>query len=160
MRRNGECRVESDEVMAMNPEYDVRVIEALRRLLRILCRGMANYALDSHRWLAELDDPRCEALADLLADRERYAKLVAERLDAMGETLDPGAYPLEFGAANDLGLDYLYEVIVQSQREDVAAVAQCVDSLASQPELKDLAEEILGNMQGHAELLAKNVTGY
>ncbi len=146
--------------MAMNSEYDVRVIDALRRLLRILCRGMANYALDSHRWLTELDDPRCEALTNLLADRERYAKLIAEKLDAAGETLDVGAYPLEFSAANDLGLDYLYEVVQQSQREDMAVVSQCVADLTSWPELKDLSEEILGNMQGHVELLAKNVTGY
>jgi hypothetical protein len=78
---------------------------------------------------------------------------VAEAIGERGGRPDPGRFPTEFAAKNDLSLAFLLREIVESQRDEIASIERCVGQLEAESALHALAEEVLGNAKGHLDIL-------
>jgi hypothetical protein len=126
----------------------------LNQLLSLLCGSLPAYLADV-KTLAWPEGERVRvALGRLVADQRMYAQRLADAIAERGGRPNPGRFPTEFGAKNDLSLAFLVPEIVASQRRDVAAIEQCVGRLEGESALHALAEEILGNTKGHLDILA------
>ena len=130
------------------------VVSVLNRLLRILCRSLPMYLESAKPWSSGEDRAAIAALARLTADGRLLAQRVAEAILRHGGQPEPGPFPSEFAALNDVGLQFLLRRVVDSLQGDVEVVEHCVDELAVDAEAGALAEEVLGNLQGHVDLLA------
>ena len=130
----------------------LKAIAALNELLRILCRSLPAYLADAKPW-AQSDDRFCAALKHLVADQHRYARRVTEAIIERGGRPDPGRFPTEFTAKNDLSLEYLHQETIDRQEHDIVAIKRSAARLEGIASLHSLAEEILGNAQGHLEIL-------
>ena len=128
-------------------------IPVLNRLLGLLCRSLPAYLAD----VKTLGHPEGEkvrtALNRLVADQRMYAQRVADVIAHCGGQPNPGRFPTEFMAKNDLSLDFLLQEIVACQDRDVISIGQCVGRLEGESTLHALAEEILGNAKGHLDIL-------
>jgi hypothetical protein len=131
----------------------LEAIPILNRLLQIVCRSLPMYLADARPWVRPGRQAMQTALDRLVADRRRYAGRVAEAITALGDRPDPGRFPAEFSAKNDLSLDFLLPELVESQEEDLLEIDRCVLQLDGEPSLHSLAEEIRGNVRGHLEIL-------
>ena len=100
-------------------------------------------------------EPLSKALANLAADRRLFAQRTAQALLERGEYPDPGTFPLEYTGLNDVSIEYLTGEIIDSLQLDIEILPEFSAQLAEIPELHALAEEILGNTIGHAEILEK-----
>ena len=128
-------------------------IPLLNRLLALLCRSLPAYLADARPWTG-IGKPEIQTLLDrLVADQQRYARRVAEAITQRGERPNPGHFPTEFTAKNDLALDFLFREVVAHQEHDVAMIERCAAELETAPALHALAEEILGNARGHFDVL-------
>jgi hypothetical protein len=128
-------------------------IDVLNRLLRLLCRSLPVYLASTRP-----SDPRGprdlgHRLGVIAADQRALAQRVAEAIAERKGQIEPGHFPLEFTAVNDLALGYLVRRAIDYQKRDVEAVGECVEALAGEPSLLPLAEEILGDARGHLETL-------
>jgi hypothetical protein len=131
-----------------------QTITVLNRILHVLCRSLPAYLKDAQPWTRPEEQQSRQALAALAADEQAYAQRVAKAIVARDTRPDPGRFPIEFAAVNDLGFEYLLETVAQRHRHDVAALERCAADLAGDPLLRALAEEIAGNAKKHLEILA------
>ena len=143
-----------------NPSYrsgdcheSLQTIEVLNELLRILCRSLPAYLADAKPWGQSEDQQLRTALDQLVADQQRYARRVTEAIAERGGRPDPGRFPTEFTAKNDLALEFLRREMIRQQEQDVAAIGRCAAELEGAASLHSLAEEILGNAKGHLDIL-------
>ena len=125
----------------------------MNRLLHTLCRSLALYAEEIKPWSLAAHGPVWTAIGRLAADSRMYAQRVAEAIIEHGGQPNPGPYPLEFAALNDLGLEYFLREIIVHLRRDQKVIGQCAAELAHAPAARSLAEEAYGNLHGHIELL-------
>ena len=93
------------------------------------------------------------AHADIAADQQNLSRRVAQAISEQGGRPDPGRFPIEFAAVNDLALDFLLQELVKYQQRDVAAIEGCVTDLATAPALRPLAEEALARAREHLDRL-------
>ena len=134
----------------MSPAESIAV---LNRLLHQLCRALPMYLADARPWSRPEHRAAQKALDLLVADRHDDVQRVAEAIVELDGHPDPGVFPMDFSAMNDLSLEFLLQKVIEEQHRDIAAVRQCAAELADDPPLCALAEEILGNARGHAEIL-------
>jgi hypothetical protein len=125
----------------------------LGQILRALCRSLPMYLEDARPWIAGNDEPLRTALGRLVADQRRLARRVADAILRRGGQPAPGPFPLEFSGLNDVSLSYLAGQVRDRLRSDIDLVGRAAAELASDPEARDLAEEVLGNLQGHLDVL-------
>ena len=128
-------------------------IPALNRLLRLLCRSLPMYLNDAKPWSSADHSQARSALLRLIADQRSLGQRVAEAIVRHGGQPDPGPFPIEFAAFNDAGLPYLLREVLDRLRGDVEVIRRCADDLVAAPDTHALAEEVLGNTQGHIDLL-------
>ena len=81
-------------------------IPVLNRLLGLLCRSLPAYLADAKPWARPERRPIRTALDRLVADQQLYARRVAEAITQRGGRPDPGRFPTEFAAKNDLSLEF------------------------------------------------------
>ncbi|MGD0655960.1 MAG: hypothetical protein ABSA16_16610 [Thermoguttaceae bacterium] len=129
--------------------------DILHQLLHMLCRGLPAYVVEINPWMQPAHEPLSKALANLAADRRLFAQRTAQALLERGEYPDPGTFPLEYTGLNDVSIEYLTGEIIDSLQLDIEILPEFSAQLAEIPELHALAEEILGNTIGHAEILEK-----
>ena len=132
------------------------VIDVLQRLLRVLSRSLAMYLDEAKPWVHADDQQTAAALERLAADRRLYCDRVSRAIVELGGRPDPGRFSGKFIGLNDLDLAYLTDRLIRSQRADVTAMKACVADLAEAPTWRELAEEALGNTQGHLEEITKH----
>jgi len=135
----------------------LEVVPVLTELLRILCRSLPAYLADAKPWAQSEDRQLGEALDRLVADQQRYARLLSDAITAHGGRPDPGRFAMHWMAKHDLSLGFLVREIIQHQEQDVAAIEQCAAELEELAPLHCLAEEILGNARGHLDILREIV---
>ncbi len=132
-------------------------IPVLNRLLVLMCRSLAAYLAEARPW-TRIGRQEIQTLLDrLAADQQRYARRVAEAITRRGARPNPGHFPVEFTAKNDLALDFLFREVVAHQEHDVAMIERCAAELETAPALHALAEEILGNARGHFDILLEKL---
>ena len=129
----------------------------LNRVLRILCRSLPMYLDEVKPWVAADARAACLELDRLTSDQRRFARRVAEAIVRHRGQPDPGSFPSQYASFNDVDVAYLLQRIVDGLRADVEVLEHCAAELAISPVACDLAEEVLGNLCGHLELLEKHV---
>jgi hypothetical protein len=126
---------------------------ALGRILAVLRRSLPLYLEDARPWGAAGDEAARTALARLAADEKMYARRLADAILRRGGQPPPVSFPLQFTSLNDVSLDYLLQRVLAGLDADLATIGRAADSLVSDTEAAALADEILGNLRGHRELL-------
>jgi len=130
----------------------------LNRLFQILHRSLPVYLQHARPWTQRGTEKAAEVLASLAADQETYAEMVADAIHERGGQIEPGRFPLEFLSANDLSLEFLVRKVIELHRRDIEAIEQCSKALTVQPELRALADEVLGSARGHLDALEDLLT--
>jgi len=128
---------------------------ALGEILRVLWRSLPRYLEYARPWIAADDEPLRTALGRLVADQRLFARRVADAISHRGGQPAPGPFPLEFTDLSDVSLRYLAEQIRQRMPCDIEVITRAAASLDADPEARDLAQEVLGNLRGHFEVLRK-----
>jgi len=131
----------------------LEVISVLDRLLQTLCRSLPRYLEDARPWTRRGDQKTIAALTHIVADQRELAQRVAEAIVEHGGRPDPGRFPMEFTAINDLQLDFVLKKLIEYQQRDVETIQRCAADLDEAPMIRALAEEALGNAKGHRDLL-------
>jgi hypothetical protein len=135
------------------------VVDQLGRLLQTLCRSLPMYLQEARPWTRHDDGPIEAALGCLASDQKTLAQRVADAIVEQGGQPDPGCFPVEFAAINDLSIDFFLQKTIGTQQQDAATIKECADRLAEVPLLHSLAEEIYGNAQGHLDTLQQLAAG-
>ena len=131
----------------------LKAIQSLNKLLSLLCRSLPAYLADAKPWAQSGDQKLRVSLDNLVADQQRYARRVDEAIKEHGGRPDPGRFPMNFVAKNDLSLGFLLQEIVVHQEQDISMLERCAVQLEGISSLHALAEEILGNARGHLDIL-------
>jgi hypothetical protein len=130
------------------------ILSALNRLLRTVARSIAIY-LDEARPAAGADRALPAELDRLIADQRLFARRITDAILRRGGQPEPGPFPIEMARLNDLDIAYIAQQLVDHLHADAGAIEQCAVDLASDPQVRCLAEEVLGNIQGHLEILGE-----
>ena len=138
----------------MNP---TNAIDVLNRLLAVLYRSLPVYLQGARPWVGDEQRRGLDALARIAADQRLYAQRVAEAVFQQGGRIETGQFPLDFTSVHDLSLEFLLRKAADYQRRDLEIIQECVAALSDMPRLRTLAEEILGNAQGHLETLEETM---
>jgi hypothetical protein len=132
---------------------DALSIDVLNRLLAIEYRSLPMYLAEAALWRDPAAEQASAALANIVLDQRNMAARIAEMiLDRRGR-LDMGEYPMDFTDTHCLSLDFLLKELIHYQRQDVAAIEECVTDVVDDAEARALAEEVLGSQRRHLEVL-------
>ena len=133
--------------------------EVLNRLFQILHRSLPVYLQHARPWSRRTTEKALDVLANLAADQESYAELVADAIHRRGGRIAHSWFPMEFLSTNDLSLAFLVRKVTELHRRDVDALAECAGALPADPELRALADEVLGSARGHLDALEDLLAG-
>jgi hypothetical protein len=131
----------------------------LNRLLAIQCKSFPQYLRFARPYVPAGRGDALEALEaiamdqDVLADRISRMVVDADALPRSGE------FPMEFTDLHDLSVDFLLQLAIRYQQQDVAAIQELIDRLQTAPAAKAVAEEALGMAKGHLDTLREIVRG-
>jgi hypothetical protein len=125
----------------------------LNRLLQIHYRSLPMYLASAKPWVPRGHEKAAETLDLVVADQKRMIEKITEALLDLGADIKLGEFPMLYTDMHDLSVDYLLTELVESQRQDVAAIEGCVADSAGDP----LAQEALGAAKGHLESLEEAV---
>lgn len=128
-------------------------IAALNRLLAVESKSFPQYLQYSRPYIPPGRDTVVETVASIVADQNGLADRVSQILIDAEAPIRTGEFPMEFTDMHDLGIDYLVNMAVAYQQQDVGTISQLVEQLQSTPAAKALAEEALGMAKGHLESL-------
>ena len=134
-------------------------IDILNRMLGILNASLVSYIKYAEPWVAYGQEESMALVKDAIEDQERSVKMLGERILELGGIVQPGAFPLTFTSFHDVSLDYLLNVLLVTQQDDIDVLQQCVNSLEVDTRDRAIAEEILGNAQAHLETFQEIVSG-
>lgn len=130
-----------------------RMINALNRLLAILYRSLPMYLADAFPWHRSDDEIGQATLRRIQEDQRQMAQRIAEAILDRRGPMDTGEFPMEFTDTQFLSFDFLVQEMIRHQRQDIAAIEQCVRDLADDRAARELAEEALGAERAHLEAL-------
>jgi hypothetical protein len=125
----------------------------LNRLLQIHYRSLPMYLSSARPWVPRGHEKAAETLDLIVEDQKRMVEKISDELLSAGADIDTGEFPMVYTDLHDLSVDYLLTELVESQRNDVAAIEDCVVGLGGDP----LAQEALGAAKGHLESLEEAV---
>ncbi len=125
----------------------------LNRLLAIIYRSFPMYLADAAPWIHPGDERAKEVLGHIFNDYQMYVGRITDLLLDRRQLPSFGDYPMAFTDTHDLSFDYLIGELIYYQRQDIAAIRQCVDDLRTDLTARALAEEVLGNARGHLQSL-------
>ena len=125
----------------------------LNRLLVVVYRSFPMYLADAAPWTHPGDEHATQVLNHIVADYQMYSGRIAELLLDRRDLDGFGEYPMVFTDTHDLSLDYLVNELIYYQKQDIAAIQQCVNDLRTDLTARALAEEVLGNARGHLQSL-------
>ena len=134
------------------------VIGALNRMLAIHCQSVPIYLSQTSPWSAGSNGRAKDALEHLVNDQRWLMRRLARYIDRLGGSPDPG-HPRDLTWMNDLSLDFLVQRVIDSQREDILVIEDCIQRLATDAEARALAQEALGIAKGHLETLEEIARG-
>ena len=135
------------------------IIDILNRMLGIHNASLVSYIKYAEPWVAYGQEESMALVKDAIEDQERSVKILGERILELGGIVQPGAFPLTFTSFHDVSLDYLLNVLLVAQQDDIDVIQQCVNSLEVDTRDRAIAEEILGNAQAHLETFQEIVSG-
>jgi len=129
----------------------------LNRLLAIVVRSFPQYLQYARPYIPEGRENLLDSIHAMVADQNG----IAERIGQMvidGEFLPrSGEFPIEYTDTHDLGIDFLINMAIAYQQQDITAIGELAEQLQIAPAAKSLAEETLGMAKGHLESLRELV---
>ena len=128
-------------------------VETLSRVLAIVRRSFPQYLRYAHPYVRSGDDRAMEVIDEIVTGQDMLAERIGRQVVAAGARPDTGQFAMEFTDTHDLGVDYLIQEAIGYQRQDIAALARCVEELNLAPVAHTLASEAVGMAKGHLELL-------
>ena len=132
-------------------------IDTLNRVLAIVRRSFPQYLRYAHPYVPAGDCRATEVIDEIVAGQDVLAERIGQQIVAAGARPDSGQFAMEFTDTHDLAIDYLIQEAIGYQRQDIAALADCVDELNLAPVAHTLASEALGMAKGQLELLEELV---
>ena len=126
----------------------------LNRLLAIVGRSFPQYLQYSRPYIPSPGrDNLVEALDAIVADQNGVAERIGQLLKDAQAPLRSGEFPMEYTDLHDLDIDYLMQLAVKYQEQDIAAISGIAEQLTLAPAAQALAEEALGMAKGHLDTL-------
>ena len=130
----------------MTPQQE---IDLLNRLTAVLCSSLPAYLDNTAPWADRGTEGARVLLARIASDQQQLARRITAAVRELGGLAEPGRFPIEFTANNDLSADYLVKKTASLQARDVEIIQQVVDELAESPRLQALAEDVLARTKQH-----------
>lgn len=125
----------------------------LNRLLAIVSRSFPQYLQYSRPYIPEGRDNITEVIESIVSDQNGLADRISQMVLDMGGLPRSGDFPIEYTDTHDLNIDFLVNMAMQYQEQDIDGIAGMIDQLQLAPAAKSLAEESLGMAKGHLESL-------
>ena len=97
-------------------------------------------------------------LQQIVDDQEATVDRIGTMIQAAGQDVDPGEFPIQFTSLHDLSIDYLLEQLVKEQRAIISICEQAVDNLAADAMSQAVAQEAIGNAKAHLDSLQELVS--
>lgn len=132
---------------------DTTTVASLNRLLATVVRSFPQYMQYSRPYVPPGRENVVETFAAIATDQDGMADRINQLLVDAEAPVRTGEFPMEFTDMHDLGIDFLVNVAIAYQQQDVVTIGQLVEQLQSAPAAKSLAEEALGMAKGHLESL-------
>jgi hypothetical protein len=132
---------------------DATSVDVLNHLLQVVYRSLPMYLAGGWPWTDPQHAQAATVLRNIIRDQEAMSARVAALIDERRGAVDSGTFPMDFTDRQFLALDYLLPELIDRQRQDIAAIEECVSLLARNPEARSLAEEALGAERAHLESL-------
>ncbi|MEQ8210722.1 MAG: hypothetical protein RH917_12905 [Lacipirellulaceae bacterium] len=133
----------------MSPE----TVQALNRLLAILCRSFPQYLQYSRPHVPKGRDDVLESIEAMVTDQNTISDRINRLLSDSGSRRRTGDFPMEFTDLHDLSIDFLLKYAANYQEQDIAKIDEIVQQLRTAPAAKAIAEEALGMAKGHLDSL-------
>lgn len=128
-------------------------IALLSRLLVLLGRSFPQYLQYSRPHMTPGRNDIVDTIQSIVEDQNVLTDRIKSMLFEAEAPIRTGEFPMEFTDMHDLNLDFLVQVAVAYQQQDVATIGEIVEELQAAPAAKSLAEEALGMAKGHLESL-------
>lgn len=128
-------------------------IDILNRLLVLHDKSLPMYLGYAAPWTIGNDAAAKEVLALIVADQKLMVDRIGKEIIEEGGAASHGRFPLIYTGWHDLSFDFLVKKMIGCQKQDIAAIEDCIAKLAHAPAAKALAEESLGAAKGHLESL-------
>lgn len=125
----------------------------LNRLLAIVCRSFPQYLRYSRPYIPAGREAILETLESIVTDQDIMAERIGQMIYQADELPRRGEFPMEFTDMHDLGIDFLINVAIEYQQQDIEAISELVGQLQFAPAAKSLAEETLGMAKAHLDSL-------
>jgi len=125
----------------------------LNRLLGIVCRSFPQYLQYSRPYIPPGHEDATDAFESIVVDQNGLAERVSQMITDGLSLPRPGEFPMEFTDKHDLGIDFLIQLAIGYQQQDIAAIGELIEQLQLAPAAKALAEEALGMAKGHLDSL-------
>jgi len=125
----------------------------LNRILTTLNRSFVMYLSNAMPYFSASDEAVQAEFENLIADQKTYVQKLGELILDRHNRVEMGEFPMVYTDCHDLSMPYLLKELLKTQRRDSDTIAACATQLAGDPAAAALAEEILGNAQGHLESL-------
>ncbi|MFP6649321.1 MAG: hypothetical protein VB817_07660 [Pirellulaceae bacterium] len=126
---------------------------SLNRLSVALNRSLSGYLQYAPPWMNRDVEDVTLVLKQIVSDQEATVDRIGTMIQAAGEDVDPGEFPIEFASLHDLSLDYLLTRMVDGQREIVSVCEQAVSELAADALAQAVAQEAVGTAKAHLDSL-------
>jgi hypothetical protein len=134
-----------------------RIIQLLNRLFRVHYRSLPVYVQGTRPWTPPEQQKALERLAAVAADQKRTAGQIAEAIQQQRGRLEPGQFPIAFTAIHDVSAEFLLRRAAELHQRDLQVIQECAAELASVPQWRPLAEEVLRQAQRHGEMLRERM---
>lgn len=128
-------------------------IEILNRVLVLVTRSFPQYLRYARPYFPPGREDVLKTINEIVTSQEQFVERIGQYIFELGSLPDPGRFPIEFTDTHDLAIDFLIREAIGYQREDIANLQQCVDSLRLAPAAQSLAAESLGMAKGHLQSL-------
>jgi hypothetical protein len=128
---------------------DDRSAQVVQAAIRRGGRSLLQYTGDSVPWTAPEDEPTLARLRQLIDEDQKAATLLGKLLRRQRQPVPYlGAYPEHFTTMNYLSLDRLLPLLVEDQRQNVAALEADLGA-ATDPEARTALREYLALKSRH-----------
>jgi hypothetical protein len=127
--------------------------ELLNELLVHHYRSLPMFLTEASPWTHRGDEKATDVVMDIVADQKATCQRLAALVEQRGGVVDVGEYPMDFLELHFLSLDYMLQLLVQHQRNEVAWIQRCSERLWNDPPAQAVAKEALGAARGHLQSL-------
>ena len=132
-------------------------IFALNRLLHLAARSFATYSIEVRRASYRGPKELWAVLQQIAGEQQALARRLDEAIRQAGGAPNPGAFPIDFTAWNDVALGRIVEHALDLQRGVVAEIEQAAAGLQEHPDWRVIAQDALDEARSHERLLAETI---